>query len=100
MIHLVYHPVYCFCHFVTLMPLLLLWVVKVDNMYLMICHKLKLPQNRGNIIRYKYKLLLGYNPRKYGDNHWLIGTSHCLFKMCRINTPSPPITITKAPINF
>ena len=50
-IHLVYHPVYCFYHCVTLMSLLLLRAIKVDSMYLSICHTLRLPQNRGNHIR-------------------------------------------------
>ena len=51
LIRLVYHPVYYFCRCVTLMSLLLLRVVKVENMYLSICHTLRLPQNRGNHIR-------------------------------------------------
>ena len=52
MSNLVYHSVYCFCWCVTLMSLFLLNFVNMDNMYSRICHKLKLPQNRGNHRRY------------------------------------------------
>ena len=50
-IHLFYYPLYGFFHCVTLMLLLLLRVVNVENMYLSICSTLRLPQNRGNHIR-------------------------------------------------
>ena len=53
MSNFVYHSVYYFCWCVTLMSLLLLKVVKVDNMYSRICHGLKSPQNRVNNRKYE-----------------------------------------------